>query len=399
MSKSKLVKRFRFTPGRTRRGFDHVARLLVVGVLLLVDHSVLASELQANGFPTEADFFPIGVWLQSPTRAADYKAIGINTFVGLWEGPTEEQLAALAQQHMFAVAEQNDVGLKSAHRHIIKAWMQRDEPDNAQPILFGLLHGTCIPAAEVVRRTGEMKARDPTRPVLINFGQGVANEFWRGRGPCNGDQRYYDIAIQGADILSYDIYPVGSDTPRVKGKLEYVARGVTDLVKRSTGGQSVWMMLETTALDPTYRPTPAQVRAEVWMALIHGATGIVYFVHEFKPNFREDAIFRYPDIVEEVTKTNRLIKSLAAVLKRPTISGTIAINSTTPIATMVKVFENTTYLFAVAMQNSPSTVRITVGDGHDTDALVMGENRSVSIAQGSFEDQFEGYGVHLYQIR
>jgi Beta-galactosidase len=399
MSKSKLVKRFRFTPGRTRCGFDHVARLLVVGVLLLVDHSVLASELQASGFPTEADFFPIGVWLQSPTRAADYKAIGINTFVGLWEGPTEEQLAALAQQHMFAVAEQNDVGLKSANRHIIKAWMQRDEPDNAQPILFGLLHGTCIPAAEVVRRTGEMKARDPTRPVLINFGQGVANEFWRGRGPCNGDQRYYDIAIQGADILSYDIYPVGSDTPRVKGKLEYVARGVTDLVKRSTGGQSVWMMLETTALDPTYRPTPAQVRAEVWMALIHGATGIVYFVHEFKPNFREDAIFRYPDIVEEVTKTNRLIKSLAAVLKRPTISGTIAINSTTPIATMVKVFENTTYLFAVAMQNSPSTVRITVGDGHDTDALVMGENRSVSIAQGSFEDQFEGYGVHLYQIR
>jgi hypothetical protein len=373
--------------------------LLVVGVLLLVDHSVLANELQANGFPTEADFFPIGVWLQSPTRAANYKAIGINTFVGLWEGPTEEQLATLAQQHMFAVAEQNDVALKSVNRHIIKAWMQRDEPDNAQPILFGLLHGTCIPAAEVVRRTGEMKARDPTRPVLINFGQGVANEFWRGRGPCNGDQRYYDIAIQGADILSYDIYPVGSDTPQVKGKLEYVARGVTDLVKRSTGGQSVWMALETTALDPAHRPTPAQVRAEVWMALIHGATGIVYFVHEFRPTFREDAIFRYPDIVEEVTKTNRLIKSLAAVLKRPTISGTIAINSTTPIATMVKVFENATYIFAVAMQNSPSTVRITVGDGHDTNALVLGENRSVSIAQGSFEDQFEGYGVHLYQIR
>jgi hypothetical protein len=315
---------------------------ILVGVLLFVGHSASAAELPANGFPTDADFFPIGVWLQSPTRAANYKAIGINTFVGLYEGPTEEQLAVLAQQHMFAVAGQNDVGLKSVNRHVIKAWMQEDEPDNAQPIGLGL-YGTCVPADEVARRTKEMKARDPTRPVVINFGQGVANEFWRGRGPCNGDQSYYDLAIQGADILSYDIYPVGSRTPQVKGRLEYVARGVTNLVRRVADGQSVWMALETTALDPAHRPTPAQVRAEVWMALIHGATGIFYFVHEFTPTFREDAIFRYPDIVEEVTRTNQLIRSLSPALRRPSVFGTISVSSQIPIATMVKVHKNTTY--------------------------------------------------------
>jgi hypothetical protein len=370
---------------------------IVVGALLLVGHSVSAGEFQVNGFPTDADFFPIGVWLQSPARAANYKAIGINTFVGLYEGPTEQQLAELARQHMFAVAEQNDVGLKSVNRNVIKAWMQGDEPDNAQPIELGL-YGTCVPAAEVARRTQKIKARDPTRPVMINFGQGVANEFWRGRGPCNGDRGYYDIAIQGADILSYDIYPVGSATPQVRGKLEYVARGVANLVKRATHRQRVWMALETTAIDPTRRPAAAEVRAEVWMALIHGAKGIFYFVHEFKPNFREDAIFRYPDIVEEVTKTNRLITSLAPVLNSPSRSGTIAVSSTTPIATMLKVFENTTYIFAVAMQNSPSTVRITVGDAQDTSARVLGEDRSVTVTHGVFEDEFEGYGAHLYQI-
>lgn len=146
---------------------------IVVAVLLFVGASVSGGELQVNGFPTDANFFPIGVWLQSPTRAASYKAIGINTFVGLYEGPTEEQLAALARQHMFAVAGQNDVALKSVNRHVIKAWMQEDEPDNAQPIGPGL-YGTCIPAIEVARRTQEMKARDPTRPMMINFGQGVA---------------------------------------------------------------------------------------------------------------------------------------------------------------------------------------------------------------------------------
>jgi hypothetical protein len=381
-----------------RNAVPSCGSIAVMGILLLfVGYSTSANELKVNGFPSDADFFPIGVWLQSPANAARYRKIGINTFVGLHQGPTEQQLTALAAQQMFAVPEQNEVGLKSVNRHVIKAWMQADEPDNAQPI-GPERYGTCVPAAEVARRTQEIAVRDPTRPVMINFGQGVANDFWRGRGPCNGDQGYYSLAIQGADILSYDIYPIGSSIPQVKGRLEYVAHGVTNLVKRTTEVQSVWTVLETTALDPTRRPTAAEVRAEVWMALVHGATGIIYFVHEFEPSFREDAIFRYPDIVEVVTKTNQLIKSLAAVIKSPTVFGTIAASSITPVATMVKVLENTTYIFAVSMRNSPSIVRIKVDDSHGTNARVIGEARSVSITQGFFEDRFEGYGVHLYQI-
>jgi hypothetical protein len=374
-----------------------LSRKIVAAILVLISSSLSAGELQVNGFPADANFFPIGVWMQSPIRAARYKAIGINTFVGLWEGPTEQQLAALARQDMYVVAEQNDVGLKSVNGHVIKAWMQQDEPDNAQPIGLGL-YGTCIAATEVTRRTQVIKAADPTRPVMLNFGQGVANEFWQGRGKCNGDYRYYDVAINGADILSYDIYPVGSNTPQVKGKLEYVARGVTNLIKRATPGQSVWMALETTALDPARRPMPAEVRAEVWMALIHGATGILYFVHEFRPQFREDAIFRYADIVNEVTRTNHLIKSLAPVLNSPSLNGAIRISSKTPIATMEKVYENKLYIFAVAMQNYPSTVKIMADDLHDATASVIGEDRSLTVSQGILEDKFEGYGVHLYEI-
>ena len=39
--------------------------------------------------------FPIGVWLQNPANAPRFRAAGINTFVGLWQGPTEAQLDAL----------------------------------------------------------------------------------------------------------------------------------------------------------------------------------------------------------------------------------------------------------------------------------------------------------------
>jgi hypothetical protein len=45
-------------------------------------------------------YFPIGVWLQEPDLAPQYRAAGINLYVGLWQGPTEEQLATLARHGM-----------------------------------------------------------------------------------------------------------------------------------------------------------------------------------------------------------------------------------------------------------------------------------------------------------
>jgi hypothetical protein len=374
-----------------------IGQTILVGALLFVNPPALAAETRVNGFPTDAGFFPIGVWLQSPVRAARYKAIGINTFVGLYQGPTEEQLAALAKYDMFTIADQNDVALNSVNGHIMKGWLHGDEPDNAQPIGFGR-YGTCIPANEVVRQTRDMKARDPTRPVMINFGQGVASDFWQGRGPCTGDHDYYSIALQGADILSFDIYPIGSSIPQVKGKLEYVARGVTNLVNRIDDMQSVWSAIETTALDPTHPPLAAQVRAEVWMALIHGARGIFYFAHEFAPKFREDAIFAHRDIVEEVVRTNALIKLLAPVLNSPSVPQRVNVRSNAPIDIMVKLQEHSVYIFAVSMRNVLSRPEFKVAAVGDTQAQVIGEQRNIAITGGTFEDLFEGYDVHLYRI-
>jgi hypothetical protein len=96
--------------------------------------------------------------------------------LSLWEGPTEVQLAELAKTGLNVVAAQNEVGLTSPNRGVIKAWTQDDEPDNTQPPIAGLgRFSPCIPAAEVARRSREIKARDPTRPVHVGFGRGVAD--------------------------------------------------------------------------------------------------------------------------------------------------------------------------------------------------------------------------------
>ena len=389
------------SPGRALRGrrFRYMCSIWATAFIMLVfsTAAIFASENYSNGFPTAPSFFPIGVWLQSPARAPAYKAIGINTFVGLWKGPTEDHLATLTKYDMFVIAGQNDVGLHSINRGIIKGWLHEDEPDNAQAIGFGL-HGSCVPATEVVRRTQEMKAHDNSRPVMINFGQGIANEFWKGRGSCTGDENYYSLAARGVDILSFDIYPVASQTPQVKGKLEYVARGVSRLMNLAVAGQKVWTTIETTAIDAGHAVRPDQVRAEVWLAIIRGAQGIVYFVHEFSPVFREDAIFRHPEAVEEVAKENALIKSLASVLNSPNLGGAITVQSSIPIAAMAKRYKDALYIFAVDMTNSASQPRFTLEGFNGTEAIVVGEKRNVAIMQGAFEDAFDGYGVHIYEI-
>ena len=59
-----------------------------------------------HGPPTDPGFFPIAVWLQDPRNAARYKRAGFNLYVGLWNGPTDAQLASLKAAGMQVVCDQ-----------------------------------------------------------------------------------------------------------------------------------------------------------------------------------------------------------------------------------------------------------------------------------------------------
>jgi hypothetical protein len=351
-----------------------------------------------NGFPSDPSFFPIGIWLQAPSRAAAYRAMGINTFIGLWKGPTEAQLAELSRNGLFAVAAQNEVGLTSPRRDVIRAWMHQDEPDNAQKGFLGL-HIACVPAHEVASRSREMRMRDPTRPLFVNFGRAVADTDWHGRGICRGDTGYYAAASAGIDIVSFDIYPVANSDDPVRGRLEYVARGIANLRSWARDASSFWAIIETTRIaHPTDRATPAQIRAQVWLALTRGATGIGYFVHEWSDGFREDGIFRHPDAVEAVTRINAEIRELAPVLNAETLHDAATAQDPAGLSVMAKRRDGSLYVFAAATSPSASRHRIALPGVTDARAVALGEGRSVEIRDGVLEDRYDGYGVHLYRI-
>jgi hypothetical protein len=252
-----------------------------------------------NGPSSQPDYFPIAVWLQDPRNADRYKQAGINLYVGLWKGPTEQQLAALKAAGMQLVCDQNEVGLKHKDDPTIVGWMHGDEPDNAQALPGGKGYGPPIEPKRIIEDYRKLVAADPTRPVMLNLGQGVAWDGWYGRGVRTRHPEDYTEYVKGCDIASFDIYPVAHDHKEIAGKLWFVASGVERLRKWASP-RPVWSCIECTRISSAHKATPQQVRAEVWMSLIHGSSGLIYFVHEWKPKFNEHALLDDPEMLKAV---------------------------------------------------------------------------------------------------
>lgn len=180
----------------------------------------------SHGLRSDPSYFPIGVWLQSPQNAQKYKAAGINLYIGLWQGPTEAQLAELKAAGMSVICEQNEVGLAHKADQTIVGWMHADEPDNAQavkdPATGRDSWGGPVPPASIVANYQKLREADPTRPILLNLGQGVANDEWIGRGNGALPDDYLTY-VRGGDIISFDVYPV-ADFKDGENRLWYLPR-------------------------------------------------------------------------------------------------------------------------------------------------------------------------------
>lgn len=351
---------------------------------------------------SQPGFFPLAVWLQDPAHAADYRAAGFNTYVGLWEGPTEAQLAALRTSGLYVICEQNEVARRHLADPSIIAWMHGDEPDNAQALAGGG-YGPPVPAAEIVTGYRRLKSADPARPVLLNLGQGVAWDNWVGRGERSHHPEDYPAYLAGCDIASFDIYPVAHAEPEVAGNLWFVARGVERLRQWARPDQPVWNCLECTRIgDVPRKPTPAEVRAEAWQALIAGSRGLIYFVHQFKPGFREAALLDDPEMLAAVTALNREITTLAPVLNDPAVPARVAAasaNSAVPVALLARRHAGAVYLFAAATRAGRTEVTFTLAGGAENATVeVIGENRTLATSAGAFTDRFGPWDVHLYRV-
>ena len=356
-----------------------------------------------RGLSADASFFPICVWLQSPRNAKRYKEAGINTYIGLWKGPTAEQLAELKRAGMKVICHQNEIGLKHIDDATIVGWMHGDEPDNAQSLGKDKGYGPPIPPDRIIADYERVRRADPSRPVILNLGQGVAWDGWHGRGVRTNHPEDYPEYVKGCDIASFDIYPAAHSKPQVAGNLWYVGRGVERLVKWTEGRKVVWNCIECTRINnPKAKATPHQVRCEVWMSIVHGSMGLIYFVHEWQPRFNESALLSDAAMLSAVTAINRQITELAPVLNSATVENLVSVtpsNKDVPVAVMAKRYGGAVYVFAVCMRGAETSATFTVrglrGEGV---VEVLGEERKIGAKDGVFKDDFKAWDVRLYLL-
>lgn len=326
-------------------------------------------------------------------------------FVGVWQGLDQEKLGIFKKNGMKVICDQNEFGLKNLSEPAIYAWMHGDEPDNAQWNSSTQKYDPCIDPAIIIRDYFKIKGNDPSRPVYLNLGRGVAATNWVGRGECSGRTDMYKVSengyLKGCDIASFDIYPVNSSEPEIKDSLWVVAKGIDNVLEWSNHSKPVWCWIETSRIGekPERKPTPAEVKSQIWMALIHGASGFGYFCHSFYPSMVEAAFLQDVEMTEAITAINRQVSELAPVLNSPNSSGFASVSgdrTSIPIHISTKHYEGEDYIFAVAMRPGQTKATFTVANGKTVE--VMGENRNIRIENGKFDDSFSDYAVHLYKI-
>lgn len=379
--------------------------LFMIMFLILINNSI-AQNLYGkflHGPPANDSFFPVCVWLQNPTHAEEYKKIGINVYVGLWNGPTEEQIAALKKAGMYLICQLNEVGLKHIDDSIIIGWMHDDEPDNAQRLSQENGYGPPVKPEKIIQDYRRIRQCDPSRLVLLNLGQGVAWDNWIGRGIRRNHPEDYPEYIKGCDIVSFDIYPVTHSSPEVSGNLWFVARGLERLANWTKNEKILWNCIECTQINnPTRKPTPHEVRCEVWMSIIHGSRGLIYFVHQWQPKFIEAGLLADREMANAVSEINHQIHELAPVLNSPFVSGAVEVKyspENAPVAFMVKRKDRFLYVFAISMRNTESKATFKIKEIKSSDVEVLKENRKIEIKDGEFSDSFEPWDVHIYRIK
>ncbi|HEV8291080.1 MAG TPA: hypothetical protein VGP94_04130, partial [Tepidisphaeraceae bacterium] len=345
-------------------------------------------EMRVNGRP----FFPLMSWAQRSTRFELLKSLGFNAFCG---GRASDYLPAAQKVGGYAMVGFDD---KFVGHPALLAWTHGDEPD----LGFDKGGKPRKTAEDVMASYKRIHQRDPTRPVFLNLTAG----FMEMGGKKLSDERrqYYQTVAGGADILSFDYYPIyGWNRP---DRFMWVAEGITQLRKYGGDQRAVMECIETCKgsqwVDYARQidVKPEHTRAEVWMAIIRGASGIMYFTHAWRPSFNEFAPTE--EMRAELKRLNEQITRLTPAILADPFAGKVGIEFEDGVKgeILAKEYDRKIYLFAneLDMKRGAKAVISVQGLKKGAKIEVVDESREMVAEDGKFTDEFPALGVHIYRV-
>lgn len=385
------------------------------GVILIeIDGGVDYFGRWPGTFPPAQEFFPIAVWGETfaePGSISRYRSLGINTAVALWPGAAYDVADELARYGMYLIDGVPTDGSTSGPSHV--GWSITDEPDGryvCDELEAVWLREVCFgdptshtDADAVAALADEVRRRDPSRLVYQQFTKPVA----RPGHHSPHDRRGLVAMVRSGDIVSFDYYPLADPwDPGEVWDLHTSTRHV-----RSLAGfdRPVWVFIETSRIfaenGPDHpEPSIAEIRAEVWHALIGGARGIQYFNHNFssgdpsRPPTQHLLIDpAYRDIAAGVRDLNAEVKGMTRALAAPYAWGAVRTYGAANVST--RYVDGGYTVFAATRSPRDQTITFDVAGATNGSVEVIGENRRLELRDGRFTDRFAGdVGVHLYRL-
>ncbi len=367
-----------------------------------------------NAMPTNASFFPIGVWGSYDHTLANIaidKARGLNTYV--WYADTAQyQIDNIRNSGMWGVVDQAGDGGRAGRETVAR--LTDDELDMRCATCFSQLESTI----GSLPRDGRM--------VYANYGKGVL--LWQSDSSAqrwiNGTAAFGEYQ----NIVSSDLYWFTDPNQLTMVAPSWVPEaGQTigrDKVERGANyGYQIDRMRYLDGLDGVRQPVwafvevgcpwsecggdfdaikPAEIRSAVWHSIIAGARGIIYFQHTFAgPSgcvthhaLREPGTC-YAAVQSAVTALDSQVAQLAPVLNAEFADGYVTASG--GVRAMAKKGPDGAWYVFAGSTGGATTATFTVAAGRSVEVLF--EGRTVALSSGRFTDSFaDGNAVHIYKI-
>jgi hypothetical protein len=264
---------------------------------------------------------------------------------------------------------------------------------------------------------------DPNHPVFLNF------DVWITGFP--GVESY----INTADAFSWDIYTITNTHDRRDFEYIWEASSITGgfgAKKPNDYSKPIYTFIQANGVQYNqdnlifYVPTQQEVRLEIYTAITMGVSGIGLWPGHgcCDENYNDNGLLSNPSLYDSVKNILSEVHSLNNILILPIVGNSIykhydditvsfSPNPTRDVSDVGEMRalsyilkrDSTTgvlYLIVVNKDASPQNgIRMTVnGLTGSTTATTLGleGNRTLQVNNGRFTDNFDGFGVHIYQI-
>ena len=276
------------------------------------------------------------------------------------------------------------------------------------------------------KRMQEIKAIDKIHPVFI------VDTSWI-KFPVTAWWIKWNTAGDVSSHVNYALKTNTKSLSRTQGIPETVTLAVTSNNQR----KPLWFVTQVFASKPgvwkwTWKmPNPNESRAMVYSSLIHGATGMIYFAldswvtrngnvfgvapnlssdYAAKPKARhfvvsEEELEESRQLWEEVVRINQELEQLKPTILSPTSRESYKVYvqgeryTDDPVRCLLKETDGQFTLLTVNLDKKPLTVRYEFPRKLRNLQIMFEEGRILDVKNSSWVDNYEEFGVHVYQFR